>query len=180
MRRQQARVVYEFAPGQEMQHDTSPHRAWIGGVLRDVDTAAVVLCYPQMLYFQMVPRFTRFECKIVLTEACEYFGGSADDWMIDNTHVARCDCAANPVDVCGGQRRQEVKARRAVFVGRADAVDCGAMDGNVQSSVLGLAIPSCSARMPKERSSAWAETPSATTWAVGARCRRAASVRAPS
>jgi hypothetical protein len=78
---------YDFAPGQEMQHDTSPHHAWIGGVLRDVDTAAVVLCTSQMLYFQMYPRFTRFECKIVLTEACEYFGGSADDWMIDNTHV---------------------------------------------------------------------------------------------
>lgn len=78
---------YDFAPGQEMQHDTSPHHAWIGGVLRDVQTAAVVLCYSQLLYFQMYPRFTRFECKIVLTESCEYFGGSADDWMIDNTHV---------------------------------------------------------------------------------------------
>ncbi len=78
---------YEFLPGQEMQHDTSPHHAWIGGVLRDADTAAVVLCYSQLLFFQMYPRFSRFECKIVLTEACEYFGGSADDWMIDNTHV---------------------------------------------------------------------------------------------
>lgn len=78
---------YQFAPGQEMQHDTSPHRARIGGVLRDLQTAAVVLCYSQLLYFQLYPRFTRFECKIVLTEACEYFGGSADNWMIDNTHV---------------------------------------------------------------------------------------------
>lgn len=78
---------YDFAPGQEMQHDTSPHHAWIGGVLREVATASVVLCYSEMLYFQMYPRFTRFECKIVLTESCEYFGGSADDWMIDNTHV---------------------------------------------------------------------------------------------
>ena len=78
---------YDFAPGHEMQHDTSPHRAWIGGVLRNVQTASVVLCYSQMLFFQLYPRFTRFECKIVLTEACEYFGGSADEWMIDNTHV---------------------------------------------------------------------------------------------
>jgi transposase len=78
---------YEFAPGQEMQHDTSPHQAWIGGVLRKVQTAAVVLCYSELLYFQMYPRFTRFECKVVLTEACEYFGGSAKDCMIDNTHV---------------------------------------------------------------------------------------------
>jgi len=68
---------YEFLPGEEMQHDTSPHKAWIGGVLRKVQTASVVLCYSELLYFQLYPRFTRFECKIVLTEACEYFGGSA-------------------------------------------------------------------------------------------------------
>lgn len=78
---------YEFLPGEEMQHDTSPHKAWIGGVLRKVQTASVVLCYSELLYFQLYPRFTRFECKIVLTEACEYFGGSADVCMIDNTHV---------------------------------------------------------------------------------------------
>lgn len=78
---------YHFLPGEEMQHDTSPHKAWIGGVLRKVETASVVLCYSQMVYIQLYPRFTRFECKIVLTEACEYFGGSADVCMIDNTHV---------------------------------------------------------------------------------------------
>lgn len=78
---------YDFAPGQEMQHDTSPHYAWIGGVHRKVQTAAVVLCYSELLFFQLYPHFTRFECKIVLTEACEYFVGSADVCMIDNTHV---------------------------------------------------------------------------------------------
>ena len=33
------------------------------------------------------PRFTRFECKVFLTEAFEYFAGLAARCMIDNTHV---------------------------------------------------------------------------------------------
>ena len=36
---------YHFTPGQEMQHDTSPHRVEIGGQLRLVQTASLVLCY---------------------------------------------------------------------------------------------------------------------------------------
>jgi hypothetical protein len=34
---------YDFAMGQEMQHDTSPHRAPIGGLELRVQTAALVL-----------------------------------------------------------------------------------------------------------------------------------------
>jgi len=37
---------YHFGPGQEMQHDTSPHRAEIGGRLRPVQTASLVCCTP--------------------------------------------------------------------------------------------------------------------------------------
>jgi transposase len=78
---------YDFAPGQEMQHDTSPHRARIGGVVRKVQTASVVLCHSRMLFFQVYPCFTRFECKSFLAEAVAYFGGAAKTCMIDNTHV---------------------------------------------------------------------------------------------
>jgi transposase len=78
---------YHFAPGQEMQHDTSPHRAVIGGVTTRVQTASVVLCYSRMLFFQCFPRFTRFECKAFLTAALRYFGGAAADCMVDNSHV---------------------------------------------------------------------------------------------
>jgi len=78
---------YEFAPGEEMQHDTSPHRARMKGALVEVETASLVLCYSRMLYFQMYPRFRRFECKVFLTDALEYFHGAADRCMIDNTHV---------------------------------------------------------------------------------------------
>jgi hypothetical protein len=78
---------YEFAPGREMQHDTSPHTAQIGGVRTRVQTASVVLCYSRTIFFQMYPRFTRFECKAFLTQALTYFNGTAATCMIDNSHV---------------------------------------------------------------------------------------------
>ena len=78
---------YDFAMGQEMQHDTSPHRAPIGGVEPRVQTASLVLCYSRMLFVQMYPGFTRFTCKVFLTDALEYLTGACATCMIDNTHV---------------------------------------------------------------------------------------------
>ena len=78
---------YEFTAGEEMQHDTSPHLATIGGQSTRVQIASVVLCYSRMIFFQHYPRFTRFECKAFLTEALRYFGGAASRCLIDNTHV---------------------------------------------------------------------------------------------
>jgi transposase len=78
---------YHFEPGQEMQHDTSPHDVWIGGKLRRLQTASLVLCYSRMMYIQLYPSFTRFECKVFLTDALNYFSGAANSCMIDNTHV---------------------------------------------------------------------------------------------
>lgn len=78
---------YEFAPGQEMQHDTSPHTAEIGGRKTAVQSAALALCYSRMLFFQGYPRFRRFECKVFLTDALNYYEGSCATCMIDNTHV---------------------------------------------------------------------------------------------
>ena len=78
---------YEFSAGQEMQHDTSPHWATVGGRVVPVQIASVVLCYSRMIFFQVYPRFTRFECKAFLTEALRYVGGAAAHCMIDNTHV---------------------------------------------------------------------------------------------
>lgn len=78
---------YTFAPGAEMQHDTSPHRIEIGGKIRKAQTASVVLCYSRMLFFQMYPTFTRFECKVFLHDALEYLGCTCKVCMIDNTHV---------------------------------------------------------------------------------------------
>jgi transposase len=78
---------YYFVPGEEMQHDTSPHRVMMSGKPRNVQTASGVLCYSRMLFFQFFPRFQRFDCKVFLTDAHRYFGGAAQRVMIDNTHV---------------------------------------------------------------------------------------------
>jgi len=78
---------YHFAPGEEMQHDTSPHDVELGGKRRKVQTASAVLCYSRMLFFQCYPTFQRFDCKVFLTEALRYFSGAAGRVMIDNTHV---------------------------------------------------------------------------------------------
>jgi len=78
---------YHFEPGEEMQHDTSPHDVIIGGKKRRAQTASLVLGYSRMLFFQISPRFTRFDCKVFLTEAFRYFEGACRRCMIDNTHV---------------------------------------------------------------------------------------------
>src|ERR1035438_7101146 len=57
---------YHFEPAVEMQHDTSPHQAKVGGTLTRMQTASLVLCYSRMIFFQHYPRFTRFECKAFL------------------------------------------------------------------------------------------------------------------
>ena len=78
---------YHFEPGEEMQHDTSPHHAVIGGKLVAVQTASCVLCYSRVLFFQHYPTFNRFYCKLFLTEAFQYFPGLCLRCLIDNTHV---------------------------------------------------------------------------------------------
>ena len=78
---------YDFAPGLEMQHDTSPHELELAGKKRKVQTASAVLCYSRMLFFQCYPTFQRFDCKVFLTDALRYMGGAAARVMIDNTHV---------------------------------------------------------------------------------------------
>jgi transposase len=78
---------YHFGPAQEMQHDTSPHRAEIGGQLRPVQTASLVCCYSRLLFFEFFLTFTRFDCKVFLTDALQYLQGACKICMIDNTHV---------------------------------------------------------------------------------------------
>jgi len=78
---------YEFAPGEEMQHDTSPHEIELACRKRKVQTASAVLCYSRMLFFQCYPTFQRFDCKAFLTDALRYFSGAPKRVMIDNTHV---------------------------------------------------------------------------------------------
>jgi hypothetical protein len=78
---------YEFAPGVEMQHDTSPHEVTVAGRKYKAQTASAVLCYSRLLYFEIWPSFQRFDCKVFLSEALRYMNGSPERVMIDNTHV---------------------------------------------------------------------------------------------
>jgi len=78
---------YHFEPGQETQHDTSPHDPLIAGKRQRVQCASAVLCFSRELYAQAYPTFNRFYCKVFLTEAFEYFRGATGQVMIDNTHV---------------------------------------------------------------------------------------------
>lgn len=78
---------YHFGPGEEMQHDTSPHDVVIGGKQKRVQCASCVLCFSRMMHAQVYPTFNRFYCKVFLTEALERFGGSPGRCMVDNTSV---------------------------------------------------------------------------------------------
>lgn len=78
---------YHFAPGEEMQHDTSPHTVTIDGVSTGVQCASLVLCYSRVLYAQVYVRWSRFECRAFLAEALQYFGGAASRCIIDNSSV---------------------------------------------------------------------------------------------
>jgi transposase len=78
---------YEFDPGVELQHDTSPHAVTVAGRKRTAQTASAVLCYSRLLYFEIWPTFQRFDCKAFLAAALRYMGGAPQRVMIDNTHV---------------------------------------------------------------------------------------------
>ncbi len=78
---------YVFGLASEMQHDTSPHPAHIGGREQRVQIAGLALGYSRLSFIQLYPHFTRFECKLFLDDAINYVGGVCKTCMIDNTSV---------------------------------------------------------------------------------------------
>ena len=58
--------TYEFGPGQEMQHDTSPHPVLLGEKKVKAQCAGLVLGYSRKLFIQYYPTFTRFEARVFL------------------------------------------------------------------------------------------------------------------
>jgi hypothetical protein len=78
---------YHFAPGEEMQHDTSPHRLSMAGKTLTAQCAGLVLAYSRRLFIQYHPRFTRFEAKAFLLDAVRFMGGACPVCIIDNTSV---------------------------------------------------------------------------------------------
>lgn len=78
---------FQYPPGKEAQHDTSPHRLILGGKSVKAQCAAMALASSRLLYAQYYPRFTRFEAKIFISQALDYFGGAPRICIIDNTSV---------------------------------------------------------------------------------------------
>ena len=78
---------YDFAPGDEMQHDTSPHRLILAGKKITAQCASLTLGYCKKVYIQYYPCFTRFEARVFLTEAFQYTDGACRRCIIDNTSV---------------------------------------------------------------------------------------------
>jgi len=79
--------TYPLGPGEEMQHDTSPHRVVLGAKAVRAECASLVLAYSRMLFIQYYPCFTRFEAKAFLSEALRFFDGACPRCVIDNTSV---------------------------------------------------------------------------------------------
>ena len=98
------RIVTE--PGEESQHDTSPHVLSLSGKKVTRQCASLVLGYSRMLYVQYYPRFDRFQMKVFLTEAYEYFGGVCARCVIDNTSVALA---------CGAGKNAQMAAEVEAF-----------------------------------------------------------------
>ncbi len=78
---------YIFEPGDEMQHDTSPHNVIIGGKTVKAQCASLILGFSRKIFIQYYPCFTRFEAKVFLTAALEFMQGSCRRCIIDNTSV---------------------------------------------------------------------------------------------
>lgn len=78
---------YTFGPGEEMQHDTSPHRVILGDKTVTAQCAGLVLAYSRRLFVQYYPRYTRFEAKQFLLEAARFMDGVCPVCVIDNTSV---------------------------------------------------------------------------------------------
>jgi hypothetical protein len=79
--------TYAFGPGQEMQHDTSPHGVLLGGKKVKAQCAGLVLAYSRKLFIQYYPAFTRFEARVFLDQAFQFMDGTGPTCIIDNTSV---------------------------------------------------------------------------------------------
>lgn len=78
---------YTFGPGEEMQHDTSPHQVILGDKKVKAQCAGLVLAYSRKLFIQYYPSFTRFEAKVFLDAAFRFMDGACPRCTIDNTSV---------------------------------------------------------------------------------------------
>lgn len=96
---------YVLAPGEEMQHDTSPHRAMVGGRLRAFHCASLVLAHSTVGFAQVYPVWNRFWSKVFFTEGFLDFEGAAATCMIDNASIV---VASGAGEECGRYRTEMV------------------------------------------------------------------------
>lgn len=76
-------------PGEEMQHDTSPHTLKIGDKPMKVVCSILYYRYSKARYVKFYRSFNRFKMKCFLHEALTFFAYSASVCIIDNTNLAR-------------------------------------------------------------------------------------------
>lgn len=77
------------APGEEMQHDTSPYQVRIGSTLVKVQASLIYFRYSKVRYLKFYRHFKRFTMKCFLHEALLFWGYAAKVCIIDNTNLAR-------------------------------------------------------------------------------------------
>jgi transposase len=99
---------YCFNPGDEMQHDTSPHKLLLDGKPVIAQCASLILGFSRTVFIQYYPCFTRFEAKVFLAEALTFMQGSCRRCIIDNTSVI----------LAAGAGKYAVVAPEMVFLSR--------------------------------------------------------------
>lgn len=106
----------KFEPGVEMQHDTSPHQVTLGEKRLTAQCAAMQLAFSRYTFIQYYPYWTRFEARCFIADALAFFGGSARECMVDNSHVL----------VASGQGRDAVFAPEMEVLARMYGFQFGA------------------------------------------------------
>lgn len=78
---------YLFEPGEEMQHDISPHWLELDGKKVKGQCASLIFGFSRMLFIKYYPQFSRFETKSFLSDALVFMQSSCKRCIIDNTTV---------------------------------------------------------------------------------------------
>jgi transposase len=79
---------FHFGPGEESQHDTSPHRVDFTDRKKVLaQCAGHILACSRRVLIQYYPTFKRFEAKVFLLEAARFNDGTCPRCIIDNTSV---------------------------------------------------------------------------------------------
>jgi transposase len=76
-------------PGAEMQHDTSPFKIPLGGVITKLQASLLYLRYSKRRYLQFYRVFDRFRMKCFLHRGLLHWGYAPKLCVIDNTNLAR-------------------------------------------------------------------------------------------